>query len=144
MNTTRRKQCDDPDEAAQNVLVIGGNHFGLSVAEYLTESARSVTFVSEDRPTDVADGVNSIHNELSDANDIRTLASEVTDVDLVVVVGSDAQGLLLGYHVRREFDQLDVVAGISDPANDSAFEDSGVDRIDVPRLLAAQIRNQYG
>lgn len=143
MNTTRRKPRDDPDETAQNLLVIGGNHFGLAVAEYLTEGAQSVTFVSEDQLIDVADEVKAIHRKLSNANDVRSLASEVTDVDLVVVVGSDSEALLLGYLARRELDPRVVVAGISNPANDSAFEGTGVDRIELPRLLAEQIRDRY-
>jgi Trk K+ transport system NAD-binding subunit len=145
MNTTRRKTYDNPNKATQNVLVIGGNHFGLAVAKYLTEGDLSVTFVSEEQPTDAADEVKTIHRKLSNAKDVRSLASEVTDVDLVVVVvvGSDAEALLLGYLARREFDPRDVVAGISDPANDSAFEGTGVDRIDMPRLLAEQIRDRY-
>jgi Trk K+ transport system NAD-binding subunit len=143
MDTTRRKAGDDHDKATQNILVIGGNHFGLAIAEYLTEGAQSVTFVSENRPTDVVDGVESINRKLSNANDIRTLASEITDIDIVVVVGSDSQSLLLGYLAQRELDPCDVVAGISNPANESAFEDTGVDCINIPRLLAEQIRDRY-
>jgi len=143
MHTPRRTARDDPDGAAQHVLVIGGNHLGLAVAEYLIESARSVTFVSEDQLTDVVDEVTVIHRKLSDANDIRALASEVTDIDLAVVVGSDSEALLLGHLIRRELDPRDIVAGISDPTNDPAFEDTDVDRIDVPRLLAEQIRDRY-
>lgn len=143
MNTTRRKPPDDSDEADQNVLVIGGNHFGLAVAEYLTEDAQSVTFVSEDQPTDAADEVKSIKRKLSDANDVRSLAVEVTDIDVVLVVGSDSEALLLGYLARRELDPRVVVTGISNPANDSAFEGTGVDCIDLPRLLAEQVRDRY-
>jgi Trk K+ transport system NAD-binding subunit len=143
MNTTRRKQGDDPTEAAQNVLVIGGNHFGLAVAEYLSESARSVTFISEEQPTDGAPEVTQIHRKLTDTNDVRALASEVTDVDLVVVLGSDSEALLLGHLVRRELGPCDVVAGLSDPTTDPAFEGTGVDRIDISRLLAEQIRDRY-
>jgi Trk K+ transport system NAD-binding subunit len=143
MNTTRRKPGDYPDEAAQNILVIGGNHFGLAIAEYLTETARSVTFVSDDQPTGVPHDVTLLHRKLSDADDVRALASEITDVDLVVVVGSDSEALLLGHLVRRELGPRDVVAGISNPDNDSAFEGTGVDRIDVSRLLAEQICDQY-
>lgn len=60
MNTNRRNHRADSDETAQNILVFGRKNFGLTVAEYLTEDANSVTFVSEDHPTDVADGVNFI------------------------------------------------------------------------------------
>lgn len=35
MDTTHRNGRDAPDKTAQNVLVIGGNHFGLAVAESL-------------------------------------------------------------------------------------------------------------
>lgn len=143
MNATRRNARDDPDDPARNVLVIGGTQFGLAVAEYLTEGAQSVTYVSDDRPTDVTDGVEYIHRTLSDANDVRSLASAVDDIDLVVIVGSDSRALLLGYLARREFDPCDVIAGISDPATEQAFEGTGVDRIDVPRLLAARIRDRY-
>jgi len=143
MDTIRRNTHSDSDKAARNVLVIGGNRFGLAVAEYLTEGARSVTFVSETKPTDVADGVKPIHRELSGANDVRTLASEITDIDLVVVIGSDSETLLLGYLARRELDPRNVVAGISNPANESAFEGTGVDHIDLPWLLAEQLRDRY-
>jgi Trk K+ transport system NAD-binding subunit len=144
MNTTRRKARDEPDESAQNVLVVGGSHFGLAVAEYLTEGAQSVTFVSEEQPSHVPDGVTSIHRKISDANDVRSLASEITDIDLVVVVGGpDSQALLLGYLARRELDPPDVVTNLSNPTNDPAFEGTGVDRIDMPRLLAEQIRDRY-
>lgn len=143
MNTTRRKTRDDPDGGAQNILVIGGSHFGLAVAKYLAESAQSVTFASEDRPTDVADEVKIIDRKISDANDVRFLASEVTDVDLVVVVGSDSKALLWGHLARRELDPGVVVAGISNPAHEPAFEGTGVDNIDIPRLLAGRIRDRY-
>ncbi len=123
--------------------MIGGNHLGRAVAEYLTEGTRSVTFVSEDHPIDVDAGVTSIHRKLSDAKDVRALASEVTDVDLVVIVGTDSQALLLGYLARRAFDPDAVVAALSNPATDSAFEGTGVDRIDMPRLLADQLRDRY-
>jgi len=143
MNTIRRNSRSDSHEAARNVLVIGGDRFGLAVAEYLTESARSVTFVTETAPTDVADGVKSIHRELSGVNDVRALASEIADVGLVVVIGADSESLLLGYLIRRELDPREVVAGVSNPANGSAFEEADVDHIDLPRLLAEQIRDRY-
>lgn len=95
MDSIRRNSRSDSHRATQSVLVIGGDHSGLAVAEYLTESGRSVTFVSETSPTDVADGVKPIRHELSGANDIRVLPSEITDVDHVVVIGSDSETLLL-------------------------------------------------
>lgn len=143
MNPTRRKARDEPDEAAKHVLVIGGNRFGLALAEYLTESAQSVTFVSDDQPTGGADGVESIHREISNAKDVRSLATEVTDVDFVVAVGSDTQALLSGYLVRRELDPRVVVASVSDPTNDTAFEGTGIDPIDMARLLAEEIHDRY-
>jgi len=143
MNTTRRKPDDYPDEAAQNILVIGGNQFGIAIAKHLTKSARSVTFVSDDQPTGVTHDVTVLNRTLSGANDVRALASEITTVDLVVVVGSDSETLLLGHLVRRELGPCDVVAGISNPDNDPAFEGTAVDRIDMSRLLAEQIRDQY-
>jgi Trk K+ transport system NAD-binding subunit len=143
MNTTRRGSRDDPDQATQNILVLGGDHLGFAVAKYLTESAQSVTFVSENRLANIADEVNLIHRKLSDASDIRTLVSEITDIDLVVVVGSDAESLLLGHLIRREVDACDIVACISNPANDLAFTGIGVDHINVPRLLSEQVRDRY-
>ena len=143
MDTIRRNPRDNPDETAQNVLVIDGGHFGLAVAEYLTEGARSVTLVSETKPTGVADEVTLIQRTLSDADDVRALASEVTDIDIIVVVGSDSEALLLGYLARHEFDPRDVVAGISNPANEAAFEGTGMDVIDMPRLFAERIRSGY-
>jgi len=143
MDAIRRNSRDDPDKAARNVLVIGGDRFGLAAAEYLAEGARSVTLVSETEPTDVADEVTLIQRTLLDANDVRALASEVADIDLVVVVGSDSEALLLGYLARRELDPHDVVAGISNPTNEPAFEGTGVDLIDMPRLLAERTRDRY-
>lgn len=143
MDAIRRNPRDNPDRTAQHVLVIDGGHFGFAVAEYLTEGARSVTLVSETKPTGVADEVTLIQRTLSDANDVRALASEVTDIDIVVTVGSDSEALLLGYLARREFDPCNVVAGISNPANGSAFEGTGVDHIDLPQLLAEQICDRY-
>lgn len=143
MDTIRQNTRDDSRKVARKVLVIGGDNFGLAVAEYLTEGAQSVTFVSETKPIDDADDVESIHRELSGANDVRALASEITDIDLVVVIGSDSETLLLGYLVRRELNPRDVVAGISNPANEPAFEGAGVDHINIPQLLAEQICDRY-
>ena len=141
MNAIRQSPRDGPDGAAQDVLVISGGHFGPAVAEHLTEGARSVTFISEPEPVDITDGMRFIRRTLLDASDVRTLASEVADIDLVV--GSDLEALLPGYVARREFDPCDVVAGISDPANGPAFEGTGVNLVDVPRLLAERIRDRY-
>jgi Trk K+ transport system NAD-binding subunit len=143
MNATHRSPHDDPENATRNVLVIGGNDFGFAVAEYLSAGAQSVTFVSECPPTEAPDDVEIVHRKVSDATDVRSLASEVTDVDLVVVAGSDSEALLLGYLVRRELDPTDIVSGISNPEYDSAFEGTGVDRIDMPRLLAEKIHDRY-
>ena len=143
MNTIHRNSRDNSHKAARNILVIGGDHFGLAVAEYLTGGAQSVTFVSETKLIDIADEVKPIHRELSGANDVRALASEITDIDLAVVIGSDSETLLLGYLVRRELDPHDTVVGISNPANESAFEGTGVDHIDIPQLLAEQIYGRY-
>lgn len=140
MNTTRRKAHDDSDKAALNILVIDGNHFGRTLAEYLVESAQSVTFVSEDKPIDVGDGVGSLHRKLSNANDVQALASELTNIDLVVV---GPESLLLGYLFRREFDPCDVVVGISNPANVPVFEGTGVDCINLPQIFAEEIRDRY-
>ena len=100
-----------------------------------------MTFVFEPEPVDITDGMRSIRRTLPDASDVRTLASEVTDMDLVV--GSDSEALLPGYVARREFDPCDVVAGVSDPANGPAFEGTGVNLVDLPRLLAERIRDRY-
>ena len=143
MDAIRRNPRDNPGKTAQHVLVIDGGHFGLAVAEYLSEGACSVTLVSETNSTDIADEVTLIERTLSDANDVRALASEVTDIDIVVTVGSDSEALLLGYLAQREFDPRDVVAGISNPANGSPFEGTGVDHIDLPQLLAERIRDRY-
>ena len=141
MNAIRQNPRDGPDGAARDVLAIGGGRFGLAVAKYLTESARSVTFVSEIEPGDITDEMRLIQRTLLDASDVRTLASEVADMDLVV--GSDSEALLPGYVARRQFDPRDVVAGISDPADGPAFEGTGVNPVDVPRLLAERIRDRY-
>ena len=142
MNAIRQDPRDGPDGAARDVLVIGGGRFGLAVAEYLTEDAQSVTLVSEAEPVDITDEMRLIRRTPLDASDVRALVSEVTDIDLVVV-GSDSEALLLGYVARREFDPCNVVAGISNPANGSAFKGTGVDHIDLPRLLAEQICDRY-
>jgi len=143
MDTIRRNSHSTSQKGVRNVLVIGGDHFGLAVAEYLTEGAQSVTFVSETKLTDVADEVRPINRELSCADDVRSLASEITDIDLAVVVGSDSETLLLGYLIRRELDPCDVVASISNPANESAFDGTGVDCINIPLLLAEQLCDRY-
>jgi Trk K+ transport system NAD-binding subunit len=143
MNETHQAPRDDPDSPAPNVLVIGGDDFGFAVAEYLDEGAQSVTVVSEHQPTAPPDDVEVISRELSDATDVRSLAAEVTGTDLVVVVGSDSEALLLGYLVRSELDPCDVVSGLSNPENELAFEGTGVDCIDVPRLLAKRIHDRY-
>ena len=81
MSTTCRHLREESNKPKPYVLVIGGTRFSLAVAEYVSEDAQSVTFVSENQPTDIGDGVKLIHHKLADANDVRTLASEVTDVD---------------------------------------------------------------
>jgi Trk K+ transport system NAD-binding subunit len=144
MHTTRRRNADRTDSTAEHVLVIGGNRFGLAVAEYLTESARSVTYAAENRPPTEIDGVEALQREIADATDVRALASEVRNVDLVVVVGSDSKALLTGHLVRREFDPCVVVAGLSDPSNQSAFEGTEVEPIDMARLLADAVRDRNG
>jgi len=143
MHTTRRDSRNDSHRAAWNALIIGGDHFGLAVAEYLTESAQSVTFVSETNPTGVTDGVKPIHHELSSANDIRTLISEIADVGLAVVTGSDSETLLSGYLVRREPDPCDVVANISNSGRRFGPQRHWRELFDVPRLLAEQICDRY-
>jgi Trk K+ transport system NAD-binding subunit len=143
MDTIRRNTRNGSHRAAQNVLVIGGDRFGLAVAEYLTEDAQSVTFVSETKLVDITDSVKSLHRTLSGANDVQALASENADTDLVVVIGSDSQALLVGYLIRRELDSCDVVAGISNPANASAFGGTGVEYIDIPQILAERICDRY-
>jgi Trk K+ transport system NAD-binding subunit len=144
MHTIRQNSRDDSHKAARNILVIGGDDVGLAVAEYLSEGNQSVTFVSEPKPSAVADEVNSIHRKLSGAQDVRALASETTDIDLVVVIGSDSETLLLGYLIRCELDPREVLAGISNPANEPAFEGTGVDHIDIPQLLSEYICDRYG
>ena len=141
MNAIRQNPRGGPGGAARDVLVIGGSHFGLAVAEYFTAGARSMTLASEPEPVDITDGSRLIRRTPPDASGIRTLASAITDMDLVV--GSDSEALLPEYVARREFDPSDVVAGISDPANGPAFERTGVDLVDMPRLLVEQIRDRY-
>ena len=142
MNAIRQNPRDGPNGAARNVPIIGGGRFGLVIAKYLTEGARSVTFISETEPGDITDRMRLIRRTPLDASDVRTLASEVTDIDLVAV-GSDSETPPLGYEARREFDPCDVVAGISDPADGPAFEGTGVDLVDVPRLLAGRVRDRH-
>lgn len=142
MNTTRRIERDESARDDLDVLVIGGGCFGLAIAEYLAEWARSVTFAAEVAPADCGDGVKAIQREVRDASDVRSLASDVTDVDLVITAGSDSQALLTGCLARREF-PCAVVAGVDDPANGPAFDCTGVDRISIPRLLAERIRERY-
>ena len=101
-----------------------------------------MTFGSEPEPGDITDGTRPTRRTPLDASDVRALVSEVTDIDLVVV-GSDSETPPLGCVARREFDPCDVVAGISDPANGPAFEGTGVNPVDVPRLLAERIRDRY-
>lgn len=143
MNTTRRRDTENVDSALEHVLVIGGDRFGLAVAEYLTECSQTVTYVSTDRLSGIVDGVESLHRDLSDASDVRALGSELTGVDLVVALGSDSEALLTGYLARLELDPGVVVAGISDPDADPAFEGTGIDRIDISRLLAERIGDCY-
>ena len=143
MDTMRRNSRNDSHRAAWNALIIGGDHFGLAVAEYLTESAQSVTFVSETNPTNVTDGVKPIHHKLSGANDIRTLTSEIADVVLVAVTDSDSETLLSGYLVRRELDPCNVVASILNSGQRFGPQGHWHGSFDLPRLLAEQICDRY-
>ena len=141
MNAIRQNPRDGPDGTARNVLAIGGGRFGLAVAKYLTRGARSVMFGSEPEPGDITDGTRPTQRTPPDASNVRALASEVTGTDLVV--GADSEALLPGYVARRQFDSCDVVAGVSNPADGPAFEGTGADLVDVPRLLVERIRDRY-
>ena len=135
---------DDSESDGGSVLVMGDDRFGLAVAESLSENGRSVTFVSERRPSDVTEDVDSLSRSLADANDVGAIRSDVSDVDLVVVVGSDSRTLLLGHLARSELGANNVVAGVSDPSNGPAFDATDIDHIDVSALLAERIGERYG
>ena len=74
-----------------------------------------------------------------DANDVRTLASAATGMDLVVV--SDSEALPLGYVARPEFDPCES-SRASRIRRRPAFEGTGVDLVDTPRLLVGQVRDR--
>jgi len=61
-----------------------------------------MTLASGPEPVDITDEMRLIERTPPDASDVRTLASAVTGMDLVV--GSDSEALLLEYAARREFD----------------------------------------
>lgn len=143
MNKTQRIESDHPTVESIRALVIGGNRFGLAVAEGLTEDAESVTLVTDDPTVTGGDGIESIQRDITGMRDVKSIASEVDDVDLVVVVGADEQALLSGYLARLELDPSMVIAGLDDPTNDPAFQGTGIDRINVPALLAERIRERY-
>jgi Trk K+ transport system NAD-binding subunit len=143
MTTTRSTEAETTDGIAEHVVVVGGDHFGLAIAEYLVGEGRSVTFVSETELPGVVDGVAFIHREITAASDVRALGLELADADVVVVVGIDSEALVTGYLVRQELNPRTVVAGLSDPSNCPAFEGTGIERIDVPRLLADRIHDQH-
>lgn len=142
MNTERRTDTAGIDGAPTHVLVIGGTRLSLAVAEYLTRTG-SVTYASGNQPSGGVDGVDAIDRDIATATDVRALASEVADVDLVVAVGSDSRALLTGRLIRQQLEPRTVVAGIFDPANAAAFEGTGVETVDIPRLLADEICDRY-
>jgi Trk K+ transport system NAD-binding subunit len=99
--------------------------------------------VSDRAPPSDDSGVEFLRRRVADGSHVRSLAEELPDIDVVVAVGPDEEVLLIGYLARREFDACLVVAGITDPRTESAFEDTGVDTISLPQLLADGIRERY-
>jgi Trk K+ transport system NAD-binding subunit len=140
--TTRRIPEDDTRTEATEVLVMGSDTPARAVAKYLTGPSHSVTVVSPES-TVAIEGVEALQREITNADDVRRLAEDVADVDLVVAVGSDERALFMGYLARREFEPCVVVAGVDDPVNERAFEGTGVECVCVAELLADAIYERY-
>lgn len=145
MTTARRLVEDDdtPAASATSAIVFGGGRQSTALAESLAESMESVTLVGRDADPDlVGEDVEVVRRSTTNAAEVRAIGATVGPVDAVVATGSDGEALLAGHLARMELDPDVVIATVTDPTRDEAFEDTGIERVDVPGVLAEHIRSR--
>lgn len=143
MTEHRRLVRDEDASAARatNLVVLGTGRRAQAVAANLTDCVDSVTLVGRDADDGrVPEGLDAVAGSITNAAEVRALGDAEGPVDAVVAVGPDSEALLAGYLARRELDPETVIATVNDPDRGAAFENTGVEPLDVSALLADHIR----
>lgn len=134
---------DRPAASTTSVVVFGAGRQSTALAESLAGSIDSVTLVGPDADPDrTAEDVDVVSRATTNAAEVQAIAATVGSVDAVVATGSDSEALLAGYLARMELDPSVVIATVSDPTRGAAFQDTGIERIDVPEVLAEHVRER--
>jgi Trk K+ transport system NAD-binding subunit len=124
-------------------LVVGGGPTGRGMADTLAGTGRPVAFVDEDAvDRGEEEKVEVLSERVTDPPSLRAVLDEVGEVGSVVVVGPDSEALLVTVLAKRELREVPILAVVSDPQRRSAFEDLGVESLDLAALLGTAIREE--
>lgn len=128
--------------AGATTLVVGGGPTGRGMADTLAGTGRPVAFVDEDAVDHGEDEFEVLAERVTDPPSFRAVLDEVGDVGSVVVVGPDSEALLVTVLAKRELREVPILAVVSDPQRRSAFENLGVESLDLAAVLATAIREE--
>ena len=142
--STQRQNSGDANRQDDNdpVFVIGGGRVGRDVADRLTASGETVTFVDRSPPTDPPP-TQSVH----DVDDVCSEA--LRDLELggvttaLVLEPEDAPNLLLAQCLRTQFDVERVLVRVNDPERMDVFENVDVETVDATAVLGREIVRRW-
>lgn len=121
------------------VVIMGSGRVGLNLASKLIDNGNDVTIIekSEELCNNAAAELDALII-CGNGTDTKTLEeSNIRDADVFVAATGNDEANLLSSILVKDYNTSKVIARVSDPAHEEAFQKVGIDSVVSPELTAA-------
>jgi trk system potassium uptake protein TrkA len=121
------------------VVIMGSGRVGLNLASKLVDKGNDVTVIEKDEElcSNAAAELDALVI-CGNGTDTKTLEeANIRDVDVFVAATGNDEANLLSSILVRDYTTSKIIARVSDPAHEEAFQKVGIDSVVSPELTAA-------
>jgi trk system potassium uptake protein TrkA len=121
------------------IVIMGSGRVGLNLASKLVDNGNDVTIIEKDEElcSNAAAELDALVI-CGNGTDTKTLEeANIRDVDVFVAATGNDEANLLSSILVRDYTASKIIARVSDPAHEEAFQKVGIDSVVSPELTAA-------
>lgn len=121
------------------IVIMGSGRVGLNLASKLVENGNDVTIIEKDENlcSHAAAELDALII-CGNGTDTKTLEeSNIGDADVFVAATGNDEANLLSSILVRDYNTKKIIARVSDPSHEEAFQKVGIDSVVSPELTAA-------
>jgi len=121
------------------IVIMGSGRVGLNLASKLVDKGNDVTLIEKDEElcSNAAAELDALVICGNGTNTKTLEEANIKDVDVFVAATGNDEANLLSSILVRDYTASKIIARVSDPAHEEAFQKVGIDSVVSPELTAA-------